>query len=281
MGLVWRCGPREFLLGHTLIMGVLNVTPDSFSDGGRYHYDPAVAIAHGRQMSLEGAHLIDVGGESTRPGAAAVTPSEELGRVRPVVSALAHYFGLPVSVDTRHAEVAREAIAAGASVINDISGFSDPAMVEVAAGCEAGLVVMHMRGEPGSMQHAPVYGDVVAEVVGYLGDRAAYLESVGVAPERIMLDPGIGFGKTLEHNLALLRALPQISELGYPVLVGVSRKSMLGALLDEPDPLKRLEGSLAVAAWAATHGAAAVRVHDVAETARVLRTWDALEGKTP
>jgi dihydropteroate synthase len=276
---VWHCGSHELPLERTLIMGVLNVTPDSFSDGGRYHDDPAVAIAHGRQMSLDGAALIDVGGESTRPGAAAVTPAEENRRVEPVVRTLSHDFGLVVSVDTRHAEVARSAVTAGASVINDISGFGDPAMVEVAARCDAGLVVMHMRGEPGTMQHTPEYGDVVVEVIAYLGARAAHLEAVGVAPERIMLDPGIGFGKTLEHNLALLRAIPEIGALGYPVLVGASRKSMLGALLDEPDPLKRLEGSLAVAAWAAMHGAAAVRVHDVAETVRLFRTWRALEGE--
>ena len=276
---VWHCASHELPLDRTLIMGILNVTPDSFSDGGRYHDDPAVAIAHGRRMSLEGAAVIDVGGESTRPGAAAVTPAEEIRRVEPVVRALSHDFGLVVSVDTRHAEVARAAVSAGASVINDISGFEDPAMVEVAAGCDAGLVVMHMRGEPGTMQHTPVYGDVVAEVTAYLGARAAHLEAVGVAPARIMLDPGIGFGKTLQHNLALLRAIPQIGALGYPVLVGASRKSMLGALLDEPDPLKRLEGSLAVAAWAAMHGAAMVRVHDVAETLRLFRTWRALEGE--
>ena len=275
---VWRCGAHELPIDRTLIMGILNVTPDSFSDGGRYHNDPAVAIAHGRKMALEGAAIIDVGGESTRPGAAAVTRAEEIQRVEPVVRSLSHDFGLVASVDTRHAEVARAAVAAGASVINDVSGFGDSAMVDVAAGCEAGLVVMHMRGEPGTMQHTPEYGDVVAEVIAHLGARAANLEAAGVAPERIMVDPGIGFGKTLAHNLALLRAIPHIASLGYPVLVGASRKSMLGALLDEPDPLKRLEGSLAVAAWAALHGAAAVRVHDVAETVRVLRTWQALEG---
>ncbi|TDB38293.1 MAG: dihydropteroate synthase [Actinobacteria bacterium] len=260
-------------------MGVLNVTPDSFSDGGEFD-DPLSALEHGRQMVADGAAIIDVGGESTRPGSDEVLPAEEVTRVRPVVAALARDYGVPVSVDTRHASVARAAIEAGASIINDVSGFRDPRMVRVALECEAGLVIMHMLGEPKTMQAEPRYADVVGEVGEYLAGRAQELEALGVARQRICIDPGIGFGKTLEHNLELLRRLPEFAALGYPVLVGASRKSLIGMLLAEPDPKRRLEGSLAIAMWAASHGAAVIRVHDVYETARVLRTWGAIEGES-
>ncbi len=274
---MWRCGRFELPLDGVLIMGILNVTPDSFSDGGRFAA-PQAALAHARAMLQAGARIVDVGGESTRPGAPEVNPSEERRRTLPVVRALAEH-GACVSIDTRHASVAAAAIEAGASIVNDVSGFRDPAMVEVARSSDAGLVVMHMLGEPRTMQRDPHYEDVVAEVHGYLLDRARELEAAGVVRERICLDPGIGFGKTLEHNLALLRALPELVSSGYPVLVGASRKSMIGALTGEPDPAQRLEGSLAVALWAAASGASVVRVHDVRETARALTVWRAIEGR--
>ncbi len=278
MSHVWRCGRFELSLSNTLVMGVLNVTPDSFSDGGEFD-DPLSAVEHGRQMVADGAAIIDVGGESTRPGSDEVPPAEEIVRVRPVVAALARDFGVPVSVDTRHANVARAAVEAGASIVNDVSGFRDTEMVRVALESDVGLVVMHMLGEPKTMQAEPRYADVVDEVGQYLLGRARTLEELGVARERICIDPGIGFGKSLEHNLELLRRLPELAALGYPLLVGASRKSLIGMVLAEPDPKRRLEGSLAIAAWCASHGADVVRVHDVYETVRVLRTWQAIEGE--
>lgn len=275
---MWQCGRFEVSLAPTLVMGVLNVTPDSFSDGGAYA-DPIAAVEHGRQMVTEGAHIIDVGGESTRPGADDVSPSREIMRVRPIIKALARDYGVPVSVDTRHAEVARAAVKAGASIINDVSGFRDADMVDVARSCDAGLVIMHMLGEPKSMQVEPRYGDVVDEVASYLLGRARTLEEYGIARERICIDPGIGFGKNLDHNLELLRRLHEIAVLGYPLLVGASRKSLIGAVLGEPDPQNRLEGSLAIAAWSAAHGADIVRVHDVEATVRTLKMWRAIEGE--
>ncbi|PKQ37952.1 MAG: dihydropteroate synthase [Actinobacteria bacterium HGW-Actinobacteria-1] len=279
MSPVWRCGRFALDVSKTLVMGVLNVTPDSFSDGGEFE-DPISALERGRQMVAEGAAIIDVGGESTRPGSDEVPPAEEVTRVRPVVAALARDYGVPVSVDTRHASVARAAVEAGASIVNDVSGFRDPEMMQLAAETDAGLVIMHMLGEPKTMQSEPRYTDVVGEVGEYLLGRARELEALGVARERICVDPGIGFGKTLEHNLELLRRLPELAELGYPVLVGASRKSLIGIVLAEPDPKRRLEGSLAIAMWAAAHAAAVVRVHDVYETVRVLRTWSAIEGES-
>lgn len=278
MARIWRCGRFELPLDHTLVMGILNVTPDSFSDGGEFD-DPHSAVSRGRQLVADGAAIVDVGGESTRPGSDEVPSAEETVRVRPVIAALARDFGVPVSVDTRHASVARAAVEAGASIVNDVSGFRDPAMVQVAVESECGLVIMHMLGEPKTMQAEPRYDDVVAEVGAYLLGRAQELESAGVARERICIDPGIGFGKTLEHNLELLRRLPELAALGYPLLVGASRKSLIGMVLAEPDPKRRLEGSLAIAAWAASHGADVVRVHDVYETVRVLRVWHAIEGE--
>ncbi len=255
-------------------MGVLNVTPDSFSDGGFYD-DPAAAVAHGERLIAEGAAILDVGGESTRPGADPVPMAAEIARVRPVVLRFAAE-GVPVSVDTRHADVARAAVEAGASIINDVSGFRDREMVEVAAGCEAGLVVMHMLGEPTTMQVAPRYDDVVREVGGYLVAQAAMLEAAGVARERIAIDPGIGFGKTLEHNLALLRRLPELAELGFPVVVGVSRKRFIGEITGVDDASERLGGSVAAACWVAAHGASVVRAHDVAPTVQAMAVLGAL-----
>lgn len=272
---VWRCGRFELSLETPLVMGILNVTPDSFSDGGK-HDDPAAAVAWGERLIAEGATILDIGGESTRPGASALPPSGELARVRPVVRRFATDGAVPVSIDTRNAEVALACVEAGASIINDVSGFRSREMVAVAAGCDAGVVIMHMLGEPGTMQASPHYDDVVSEVGGYLLAQAVVLQAAGVARERIAIDPGMGFGKSLEHNLALLRALPQLAELGYPVLLGASRKRFLGDLTGVMEPAERLGGSVAAAVWAAAHGAAVLRVHDVGATVQALAITAAL-----
>lgn len=248
-------------------MGVLNVTPDSFSDGGRY-FDHDAAIAHGLELIRQGASVVDIGGESTRPGAAPVPPSEEIRRVKPVVEALAPL--IRVSIDTRKAEVAEAALAAGATIINDVSASLWP----LAAESGAGWVAMHMVGEPATMQQHAHYDDVVREVGDYLSARAEAAATAGV--DEIWIDPGLGFAKTLEHNLRLLAHLDRLVALGWPVLVGPSRKSFLGRLLadaagERVPPTDRLEGSLAAAAWAMSRGAAAVRVHDVAPTVAVAR----------
>jgi len=256
-------------------MGIVNVTPDSFSDGG-LHDDPASAVALGERLTAEGAHVIDVGGESTRPGATELAEAEELARVRPVVKRLVCE-GAPVSIDTRHPAVARACVEAGASIINDVSGFRDLAMVQVAAESDVGVVVMHMRGDPRSMQEEPRYDDVVREVGGFLLAQATVLQSAGVSAERIMLDPGIGFGKTLEHNLALLRGIPQLAVYGFPILIGASRKRFIGDITGEPEPRERLGGSVAAAVEAVRRGASAVRVHDVAPTVQALAVAAALQ----
>jgi dihydropteroate synthase len=274
-GRTWRCGRFAVALDGPLVMGILNVTPDSFSDGGRF-LDPMAALEHGHALAVAGAAIVDVGGESTRPGSDDVGEAAELARVRDVVGALANGLDLPISIDTRHAGVATACVTAGASIINDVSGFRDPAMVAVAAGCDAGVIVMHMRGEPKSMQDAPAYGDVVAEVRDYLLGQAGMLEAAGVARERIAIDPGIGFGKTTGHNLELLERLDELTAAGYPVVVGASRKRFIGELLDEPDPVRRTAGSVGVAVWCALHGAAVLRVHDVAETVQALAVVDAI-----
>jgi dihydropteroate synthase len=275
---VWLCGLHALPLDRALVVGIVNVTPDSFSDGG-VNFDPRSAIASGRSMLAAGADLIDVGGESTRPGAGEVTRAEELERVLPVVSDLSA-LGAVVSIDTRHAEVASACVAAGASVINDVSGFSDPAMVALAAFCDAGLVVMHMQGDPRTMQDEPRYGDVVAEVAEYLGAQALRLESAGVARERIVVDPGIGFGKTTAHNLELLRRLDEIVAAGYPVLVGASRKRFIGEITGVSEPRDRLAASIAAALEAVGRGASAVRVHDVADTVAALAVARAIREGT-
>ena len=275
---VWRCGAHALALTSPLVMGIVNVTPDSFSDGGT-NFDPRAALESARAMLAAGADIIDVGGESTRPGAETVTPQQELARVLPVVRALAES-GAVVSVDTRHPEVASACVASGAAVVNDISGFSDPAMVALAASGDAGLVVMHMKGDPRTMQDAPRYDDVVAEVAAYLKAQALMLEAAGVARERIALDPGIGFGKTTAHNLELLRRLGEIVALGYPVLVGASRKRFIGEITGVAEPRERLAGSLAAALVAIDAGAAILRVHDVAETAAALAIARAVRSGT-
>ena len=250
-------------------MGILNVTPDSFSDGGM-HADCDDAAAHAMRMVDEGARIIDVGGESTRPGSAEVAVEEELARTVRVVGELASR-GLCVSIDTRHAEVARACVEAGASIINDVSGFRDPAMVEVARNCNAGLVVMHMRGEPKTMQDDPVYDHVVDEVKRYLADRAAELEAAGIARNRICIDPGPGFGKTPKQTNELLLNMQEFARLGYPLMAAVSRKSYIGALYGIENPLDRDEVSASQALAAVELGASIVRTHNVAMTAEALK----------
>ncbi len=255
--------------GRVLVMGILNVTPDSFSDGG-LHFAAAAAMEGARRMAADGAHIIDVGGESTRPGAQQPTEDEELRRVVPVVRAIAEVTETPVSVDTRRASVAAAALEAGAVMVNDVSGLChDPAMLPLVARAGCPVCIMHMRGEPADMQRATGYSDVVAEVRAWLLQRAMVAEAAGVAPERIILDPGFGFAKTPEQNLALVRRLREIADLGYPVLMGASRKSTLGLLLGGSPPDQRLEGTAAVSAIAIANGASLIRVHDVRFMARV------------
>lgn len=244
-------------------MGVLNATPDSFSDGGR-HLDPARAAEAAAAMVAEGAALLDIGAESTRPGAAPVPAGEELRRLLPVLRAVRAAVRVPLSVDTRKAVVARAALDAGADLVNDVSAGRDPAMLPLCAAAGVPIVLMHMRGEPATMQRRPRYRDVVAEVAAFLAARAAAARRAGVASDAIVIDPGIGFGKTVAHNLALLRRMDAIAALGYPVLVGVSRKSFLGQLLGGAPPAQRLFGGAAAVALAVAGGARILRVHDVA-----------------
>ncbi len=258
-------------------MGVVNVTPDSFSDGGTLaEADDAVAL--GLRLAGEGADIIDVGGESTRPGSDPVPIDEELERVVPVVAGLASAApdGVALSVDTRRPEVARAAIGAGASIVNDVTAARDPAMFEVVAGSGAGLVLMHMLGEPKTMQDDPRYDDVVAEVRDFLAGRIGAAVAAGIARDRICVDPGIGFGKDLAHNLALLHDIASFGALRVPVLVGASRKRFLGTLTGVDDPAARLEGTAGAVAWCAANGVDVVRVHDVLEMTRVVRVVDAI-----
>jgi dihydropteroate synthase len=264
------------------VMGVVNVTPDSFSDGGRFR-DPAAAVAHGVALAEAGAAVLDVGGESTRPGALPVPEAEERARVLPVVAQLAARVDVPISVDTRKASVAAEALAAGAAIVNDVSaGTSDPAMLPTVADAGAGFVAMHMRGTPETMQDDPRYGDVVAEVAGYLAARVAAASTAGVRPDAVLVDPGIGFGKTIDHNLALLAALPELAaRAGAPVCVGASRKAFLGRILGDLPPSEREEATLAATVWSFAHGARIVRVHDVEQSARAGALLDVLARATP
>ena len=267
--MIWKCSQYSFDAKMPIIMGILNLTPDSFSDGGSYP-TPEDAIARGLQMVEEGALIIDVGGESTRPGASPVTEEEECARVLDVVKALASK-GICVSIDTRHASVARAALEAGASIINDVSGFRDPAMVDLAASCDAGLVVMHMGGDdPRTMQDEPVYEDVVAEVRDYLKAQADNLIAHGVARERICLDPGPGFGKTAKQTIELMRNFHEFNRLGFPTMVAVSRKSYIGEAYQIEDPKERDSASAAEALMACELGASVIRTHNVALTAQAL-----------
>lgn len=273
----WTCGTRTLALTERpVIMGIVNVTPDSFSDGGLF-FDADAAVAHGLALLEAGADIVDVGGESTRPGAPAVAADEELRRVLPVIRRLAAHPGALISVDTSKATVARAALQAGAAVINDVSACTDdPAMVAVAREAGCGLVLMHRRGTPETMQKNPVYDDVVREVGDFLAARAGALVEAGIDPARIALDPGIGFGKTLAHNLALLAGLGTIVALGYPVLLGLSRKRFLGELTGKSVE-QRLAGSLAGAVYGMLQGAQGLRVHDVAETRDAVSVIAALQ----
>jgi dihydropteroate synthase len=252
------------------VLGILNVTADSFSDGGRY-LDVARAIAHGFKLRDEGADFVDVGGESTRPGSEPVALEEELRRVIPVVEALAKE-GVAVSIDTMKPAVMRAAIGAGCSVVNDVNAFRAPGAIEAVADTQAGLIVMHMQGTPATMQQAPRYGDVVAEVGTFLAERARALEAAGVASHRIALDPGFGFGKSVEHNKALFRAMPALAQIGYPLVAGLSRKKMLGDFTGRP-VTERAAASVAAALLAVQNGASLVRVHDVRDTVDAIGVW--------
>jgi dihydropteroate synthase len=260
-----------------IIIGILNVTPDSFSDGGLLYPEahPQTAIAHGQMLRAHGADIIDVGGESTRPGAQPTDQHEELHRVLPVIKGLAQ-LGALCSIDTRKPEVARAALKAGAVIVNDVSGGADPRLLEVVAAANAGYVLMHTRGTPEEMQRLATYEDVVAETYEFLADGITRCTQAGISPHGILVDPGLGFAKTAEHNLALLRGLRQFRGLGRPVLIGASRKSFLGSPLGGGGPQDRLEGSLACATAAVLAGSSALRVHDVEATVRVARVARAL-----
>ena len=268
------CGRHTYDLSRPLVMGILNVTPDSFSDGGRY-LDAARALDHARRMVADGADLIDIGGESTRPGAVPVADDDEMARVIGLTETLADE-GVAVSVDTRKPAVMRAAIAAGAAMINDVAALTAPGALDACAQGRVAVCLMHMRGDPASMQQAPAYADVVGDVRDFLLGRADACVAAGIARERIVLDPGFGFGKTLAHNLQLLRALPELAATGYPVMVGLSRKSSLG-LITGRDASERMPASLAAALAAVARGASIVRVHDVRETVDALKVWRAFE----
>ena len=275
---VWRCCDRRIPLGRTLVMGIVNVTPDSFSDGGRC-FDAGRAVAHGLRLVAEGADLLDIGGESTRPGSAEVAVAEELRRVLPVIRALAAQSGVPVSVDTRHPTVARAAVEAGACVINDIMPFrGDAEMAAAVRETEAGVVLMHMRGTPQTMAGLAHYDDVVEEVCASLQSALAYAEEHGIARDRVVIDPGIGFAKTTAHTVALLAATSRLARLA-PVLIGASRKRFIGELCGEPVAAERIGGSVGAAVWCALQGAAVIRVHDVKATRQAITVALELAGK--
>ena len=275
--LVWRGKGVEWEVRRTLVMGILNVTPDSFSDGGQ-HFAMRAAVERGLRIAEEGADLLDIGGESTRPRSQPVPAEEEWRRIGSVIPAIRRKSAIPISVDTRKPEVARKAIEAGAAFVNDVMGLRDPAMAKLVAETGVGAVVMHMQGEPATMQADPHYEDVVGEVRAFLSRQLESAVAMGVPREAIVLDPGIGFGKTAAHNRELLRGLPHIRSLGRPVLVGVSRKSMLAEFHPQEDR-RRLEASLAATAVALQGGADIVRVHDIAETVRFIRAFGALSGR--
>jgi len=258
------------------VMGILNVTPDSFSDGGRY-LDPEAAVAQARHMISEGAGLIDIGGESTRPGAATVPSEEEIRRVAGPIAALAEGLDVPISIDTRKASVAGAALTAGAAIVNDVSGFThDPALAELCANHAVPVCVMHAQGEPQTMQNDPRYDDVRLDVYDFLSDRINALEAAGIARERIIVDPGIGFGKTIDHNLMLLSDMSLFHGLGCPILLGASRKRFIGTITGADAADRRVMGSVAVALHAAAQGVQIMRVHDVDETRQALAMWQAI-----
>lgn len=275
---VWRCCDRRIPLVRPLVMGIVNVTPDSFSDGG-FWFDPGRAVAHGLELVAEGADLVDVGGESTRPGSVEVDEAEEMRRVLPVIRALAGTCGVPVSVDTRHVAVARAAVEAGARIVNDIMPFAgDAAMAALVRDAGAGVVVMHMRGSPQTMSRFAVYDDVVAEVEAALQAALAFADGQKIGREQVMIDPGIGFAKNTAHNVAVLAAIGRLTRLA-PVLVGTSRKRVIGDLCGEPVAGERVGGSVGAAVWCALQGASVVRVHDVKATRQALTVVGALAGR--
>ena len=269
------CAGRILKLDRARVIGIVNVTPDSFSDGGE-HDSPEAAIAHGLKLAGEGADALDVGGESTRPGADGVSLEEELRRVIPVIEGLAKQTAIPISIDTSKPEVMRAAIAAGAGMINDVYALRREGALQAAAELGVPVVLMHMQGEPRSMQEAPDYDDVVGDVHRFLAERIFAAEMAGIPKRRILVDPGFGFGKTTEHNLALLAQLQRFTELGVPVLAGLSRKKTIGALTGRDDPHARVHGSVAAHLVAVQRGASLVRVHDVAATVDALKVWQAV-----
>jgi dihydropteroate synthase len=271
-----RCGRFRLALDRPLVAGVVNVTPDSFSDGGHY-LEPSAAIAHAQRLADEGADLIDLGAESSRPGAESVSAEQELSRLMPVLDGL-RACPIPISIDTTKPEVMRAVIGAGAAMINDIGALRSPGALETVATTDAAVCLMHMQGEPRTMQLEPHYGDVVAEVRAFLAERVAAAEARGIARERIVIDPGFGFGKTIGHNFEMLRDLHRFAEIGVPVMAGWSRKSTLGAVTGR-EAGERLAASIAAALLAVQHGATIVRVHDVAATRDALAVLAAMDGQ--
>jgi dihydropteroate synthase len=272
----WHCGRFRFAVGvrdESVVMGIINVTPDSFSDGGRFLL-PYAALKHAERLVEEGAHILDIGGESTRPGSAAVSAEEEIRRVAPIVEALANA-GHCVSIDTRKPETMRAAIAAGAAIVNDVYALRAEGAIEACAKSDVGLVLMHMQGEPATMQQEPRYDDVADEVAGFLRARAQACERAGIARERIAIDPGFGFGKTTAHNIELTKKLDRVVAASYPVLVGWSRKRTIGELTGRTVASERVYGSVAAALACVARGARIVRVHDVRETVDALKVWRA------
>jgi len=272
-----RCADRILDLATPLVMGVINVTPDSFSDGGRF-FDTAAAIEQGVRLAGEGAAILDIGGESTRPGAADVAEEEELRRVLPVIERLRARTSAVISIDTSKPGVMRAAAAAGAGLINDVRALREPGALEAAAATDCAVCLMHMQGEPRSMQLAPTYADVVSEVKAFLAERAQGARAAGLSGDRLVIDPGFGFGKTLEHNLQLLRRLRDLAVQGLPLLAGLSRKSIVGKLIGRSEG-ERVYGSIALAVIAAQNGASIIRAHDVAATVDALRALAVVEGK--
>ena len=273
--MIVRCANLDLDLSEPRVMGVLNVTPDSFSDGGMF-IEPSDALKHALIMVEEGAAIIDVGGESTRPGAESVSLQQELDRVIPIIEVLTAKLSVPVSIDTSKPQVMREAAAAGAGMINDVCALSAEGAIEAASESRLPVCLMHMQGKPRSMQQQPHYDDVVLEVCTYLQQRARACVAAGIPAERILIDPGFGFGKRLQHNLLLLQNLESLSSAGYPLLVGLSRKSMIGRILDGRSVEQRLSGSLAAAVIAAMKGASILRVHDVRATVDAMRVTTAV-----
>jgi len=273
------CNGRTLTLDRPCVMGIVNVTPDSFSDGGA-HETLEAAVAHGLKLAEEGADLLDIGGESTRPGAVDVSVEEELRRTIPVIEALAKQTSLPISIDTSKPEVMRAAVQAGAGMINDVYALRREGALDVAAALGVPVVLMHMQGEPRSMQDAPHYDDVVASVHRFLAERIFAAEMAGIAKKKIIVDPGFGFGKDTQHNLALLAQLERLAELGVPVLAGLSRKRTIGEIIGRSDPRERAAGSVAAHLIAAQRGAKLLRVHDVGATVDALKVWNAIASQT-